>query len=78
MNSILATLTALAVSTSLATSVLADQASLLHSKKIIEALAFTGQPLDAEQVAALTSAQSSDEIAAVLDPLLPGGGADQS
>lgn len=37
MNSILATLTALAVSTSLATSVLADQASLLHSKKIIDA-----------------------------------------
>ncbi|MGI9244202.1 MAG: CehA/McbA family metallohydrolase [Verrucomicrobiales bacterium] len=47
----------------------ADQASLLHSKRIVEALSFTGQPLSAEQAASLASAKSTDDIAAVLDPL---------
>lgn len=46
----------------------ADQASLHHSKKIIEALAFTGQPLSAKDAVALNSAQSTDEISAILDP----------
>ena len=46
----------------------ADQASLLHSKKIIEALAFTGQPLNEKDIEALKNAVSPDEIAAVLDP----------
>ena len=69
MNSIPATVIALAAAAALATSAMADQASLLHSKKIIEALAFTGQPLDDGQLAALTSAQSPEQIATVLDPL---------
>ena len=47
----------------------ADQASLLHAKKLIEALEFTGQPLHTDAVKLLTEAQSIDQIAAVLDPL---------
>ena len=45
------------------------QASLLHARKLAEALAFTGQPLGEHQRNALVRAKSLDDIAAVLDPL---------
>ncbi|MFT5109582.1 MAG: hypothetical protein ACI9UA_005231 [Pseudoalteromonas tetraodonis] len=47
----------------------ADQASLHHSKKIIEALTFTGQPLSKKEAAAIGGAKSAEEVAAILDPL---------
>lgn len=69
MNSTLTALVALTASILIASGVKADQASLLHSRRIIDALSFTGQPLGAGQVAALTAAESTEDIAAVLDPL---------
>ena len=59
----------LTLSATLAAQLHADQASLHNSKRIIEALAFTGQPLSKTDTAALTNAKNLDDIAAVLDPL---------